>query len=173
MHNTAYIALGSNLPHEGVDGPALLARAASALQAAGWAPRARSGIWRSAAWPPSDQPDYYNAVVGLDPQGVSPQALYAVLREIESRFGRARRERWDARTLDLDIVAMGSLVGTFGEVTLPHPRMHERPFVLAPLTEIAPDWRHPVLDKSASDLLAALPADYRYQRISDFPPPAG
>jgi 2-amino-4-hydroxy-6-hydroxymethyldihydropteridine diphosphokinase len=173
MHNTAFIALGSNLPHEGAEGPALLARAGEALRAAGLAPQTLSGVWRTAAWPPSDQPDYYNAVVGLVPQILSPQALYETLRGIEARFGRQRREQWASRTLDLDIVAMEGLVGEFGGVTLPHPRMHERAFVLAPLAEIAPEWRHPVLGQRAADLLAGLPVDYRCQRISDFPALAG
>ncbi len=169
MYNTAYVALGSNLPFAGVSGPALLARAVSALHSEGLAPRALSGIWQTPAWPPSDQPDYYNAVAELDPQGLSPQPLYARLRAIEQRFGRERRDRWAARTLDLDLIDLNGLVGTFGEVTLPHPRMHERVFVLAPLSEIAPNWRHPISDKSAAELLAALPGECRYQRIEDFP----
>jgi 2-amino-4-hydroxy-6-hydroxymethyldihydropteridine diphosphokinase len=173
MHNTAYIALGSNLPHAGEAGPALLARAASALKAAGHVPIAFSGVWRTAAWPPSDQPDYFNAVIEVEAGSASPRALYESLLAIEVRFGRDRRERWAARTLDLDIVAMGDRAGEFGGITLPHPRMHERAFVLAPLAEIAPGWRHPLLAKTAADLLAGLPVDYRYQRISDFPALAG
>src|SRR5262245_1024670 len=104
MDSTAYIALGSNLPFEGVDSPALLARAAAALQSAGLALGARSGLWRTAAWPPSDQPDYYNAVVAVAAGGQTPQAIYDILRGIEARYGRERREQWAARTLDLDIV---------------------------------------------------------------------
>jgi 2-amino-4-hydroxy-6-hydroxymethyldihydropteridine diphosphokinase len=132
-------------------------------------PRALSGVWETAAWPQSDQPDYCNAVAELDPQGLSPQLLYERLYEIEARFGRARREKWAARTLDLDLIALDELVGRFGEVVLPHPHMHERAFVLAPLAEIAPDWRHPVLAKTAAELLAAVPAGYRYRRTGDFP----
>lgn len=168
MHNVAYIALGSNLPFAGIASPALLARAVAALQAAGLCVKARSGLWRTAAWPPeSPQPDYYNAVVAVDAGPRSPQALYEALREIEARFGRERRERWAARTLDLDIIAMDGAVGTFGALTLPHPRMQDRVFVLAPLVELVPGWRHPALGKTAAELLAALPAGEAYRRVGD------
>lgn len=167
MHCTAYIALGSNLSFEGLDSSALLARAVTALQDAGLCVEARSGIWRTDAWPPnSGQPDYYNAVVAVDVGARSPQAVYALLRAIETRYGRERRERWASRTLDLDIVAMEGVEGEFDGVTLPHPRMHERAFVLAPLAEIVPDWRHPGLHQTASELLAGLAAE-GYRRVSD------
>ena len=169
MH-TAYIALGSNLPFDGMDSPALLARAVSALQASGLQLRACSGIWRTAAWPPSDQPDYYNAVVALDPGERSPQALYELLREIEARYGRERRQKWASRTLDLDIVAVDDLAGTFGAIALPHPHMHERVFVLAPFAEIAADWRHPVLAKTAWELLSELAGASGYHRVGDLGP---
>jgi len=167
MHNIAYIALGSNLPFEGLDSPALLARAVSALQAAGLQLRSWSGVWRTPAWPPSDQPDYFNAVVAADPGERSPQALYESLRAIEARFGRERREKWAARTLDLDIVAIGDLSGAFGAITLPHQHMHERAFVLAPLAEAGPDWRHPVLGRTAAELLIGLGDSAGYRRVAD------
>ena len=163
----AYIALGSNMPFEGASAPRVLARAVSAMQAAGLHPLALSGLWESPAWPPSDQPDYYNAIVALDPAGLSPQQLYAVLRDIELSFGRERRDRWAARTLDLDIVAMEGRAGTFGAITLPHPRMHERAFVLAPMDEVAPAWRHPETGLSPSEMLDLLPSGHRYRRLRD------
>lgn len=169
MHKTAYIALGSNLPFEGTESPALLARAVSALRDVGLQLRAWSGIWRTPAWPPSDQPDYYNALVAVEAGERRPQALYELLREIEARYGRERREKWAARTLDLDIVAIDDLAGTFGDVTLPHPHMHERAFVLAPMAEIAPGWRHPGLAKTARELLADLSDSSGYCRVGDIP----
>lgn len=170
MHNStsAFIALGSNLPFNGVSGAALLAQAAAALRSAGLRLCAASGVWQTAAWPSdSNQPDYVNAVIELDPGSRTPQQLYETLREIEIQFGRDRRERYAARTLDLDIVAMEGSVGSFGELVLPHPRLQERTFVLAPLTEIASEWRHPLLGRTPADFLAEISSRGEYRRIGD------
>lgn len=170
MHNATYVALGSNVAHENVSGPSLLARAVAAMQSAGLSCRKLSGVWQTAAWPPdSGQPDFVNAVVELVPHSLAPQPLYEVLSRIEGSFGRVRRERWAPRTLDLDIVAIDRLAGTFGEVVLPHPHMHERPFVLAPMAEIAPDWRHPILNRTVTEMLASARAGSPDRRLGPFP----
>jgi 2-amino-4-hydroxy-6-hydroxymethyldihydropteridine diphosphokinase len=153
----ALIALGSNIAHAGLSGAALLREAVAALAAAGYRVRGKSSVWETAAWPPSDQPAYANAVVACDVGGRDPAVIMADLLAIERRFGRTRRVRWEARTLDLDLIDLGGLVGDFGEVILPHPRVEDRAFVLAPLAELAPDWRHPVSGQSAQALLVALP----------------
>lgn len=157
----AIVALGTNLPFLGLSGPALIAAAIAALEEAGLIVLARSSPWASRAWPPSDQPDFANAVIAVGPGGRSPQALLTLLFEVETRFGRKRagEARWAARTLDLDLIDYGGAVVDKPGLILPHPRAHQRAFVLAPLAEAAPGWRHPVLEKTAAELLAALPAD--------------
>lgn len=162
----AFIALGANLPFEGKSPAETLARAAAALTGAGLRPLACSSLWETAAWPPSDQPPYVNAVIAFKAAGLEPAPLYAKLRDLETAFGRNRRARWDARTLDLDILAIDGLEGVFGDVELPHPRMTGRAFVLAPLAEIAPDWAHPGDGRTASDLLAALGSAQGYRRLN-------
>ncbi len=168
---TAFIALGANMPFEGVQGPQLLARAVAALGEAGLAPFAVSSVWQTEAWPRGGgQPDYFNAVVESDTAGMTPAALYAALTTIERRFGRERRERWAPRTLDLDILSIDGLAGDFDGILLPHPRMHERAFVLAPLAEIAPGWRHPISGETAVALLAGLAGGYDYRNVGPLSP---
>ncbi|MDX2277008.1 MAG: 2-amino-4-hydroxy-6-hydroxymethyldihydropteridine diphosphokinase [Hyphomonadaceae bacterium] len=169
----AYIALGSNLPHAGVEGPALLEAALRALGEAGLELRRASSIWRTAPWPPAVQNDFHNAAIEVDAGCRGPEAVFELTSAIERAFGRERRARWDARTLDLDLIDFAGLSGTFGPVQLPHPRAHERAFVLAPLAELG--WRHPTLGRTAAELLAALPSGQEAIRIGSFtafcPPP--
>ncbi len=152
--NLAYIALGSNLG----DPLQQLRSAAQQLLRLGEVV-ARSSLYRSPAQGgPPGQPDYLNAVVALDPSPSyhSPLELLRALLAIEQEAGRVRRIRWEARTLDLDLLAMGERILNSPELTLPHPRMMERAFVLAPLCEICPDWRHPKTGGVAEAALAAL-----------------
>ncbi len=157
------VALGANLP--GLDGaPAIetCRRAAVALDGlAGLRLRALSRWWATAPVPPvPGVPDYVNGVALLAPSGTrpDPSALLAALQGIEARFGRTRPYPDAPRTLDLDIIAMGGLVRAAPDPILPHPRMHLRAFVLAPLCEVAPGWVHPVLGQAAGALLAGVDA---------------
>ena len=151
-----FVGLGTNLPHAGLAGPALLRAAVKGLFSTGLMAVRCSSIWETAPWPPSDQAPFCNAVVELDRACLGPQSLFERFLEIERAFGRERREHWGPRTLDLDLLDVEGLVGSFGPITLPHKRVHERAFALAPLAELG--WRHPVLGATAAELLAGLPS---------------
>lgn len=152
------VAIGANLP--GPDGaPALQTcrRAAIALDTmSGVTLKGLSRWYETDPVPPSGQPPYINGVACLT-GSPDPGALLAALQAIENAFGRVRSEPNAARTLDLDIVAIGDMVRAAPDPILPHPRAHLRGFVLAPLLDVAPDWVHPVLNRTAKNLLAALP----------------
>ncbi len=155
----AYVGLGSNLD----DPQAQLRRA---LQALTEIPQTQlvshSGLYRSAPLGGFDQPDYLNAVAALDTQ-LSAPALLAELQAIEQRQGRLRgAQRWQARTLDLDLLLYGDMQLQDAELTVPHPGLPERAFVLYPLQEIAPDLVIPGLGE-LSALIAQCPrADLQY-----------
>ncbi len=154
---TALVALGSNLPGRHGTPLAVCAAAVAALNRGGLRVVRQSGWYRTAPVPASDQPWYANGVV-LVASDLGPAALLAALHGIEADFGRVRLARNQARVLDLDLLAVGSLIHTGPAAPiLPHPRLAERAFVLKPLAEIAPDWVHPVSGIGIDDLIAALP----------------
>ncbi len=118
----------------------------------------RSRWYSSAPFPPSDQPRYVNGVVRAR-TSLSPYDLLVRMQAIEQQFGRVRGAANAARTLDLDIIDVDGLVVQTASLTLPHPRAHLRRFVLMPLRDVAPGWRHPVSGSSVHDQLAGLPVD--------------
>ena len=146
------ISLGSNLPGRFDSCEALLEGAVEALGEVGLAVTARSGWWRSAAWPDPADPSFLNGVVIVETELDAAHVL-AMLHDLEDAFGRQRAEPNAARTLDLDLVAYGRTIST-ADPTLPHPRAHQRLFVMGPLAQIAPDWVHPTLGRTARDLAA-------------------
>lgn len=162
----ALVALGTNMPVRDLAGPSLLAAAVAAMEQVGLRVTARSGVWETDAWPPSDQAPYHNAVVALDVTERDAAALFETLRAIERAFGRERRERWGPRTLDLDILDFDGKAEQVGDLTIPHARLAQRAFVLAPLAEAAPDWRHPVTGRSAAGLLEDLPPGQGVRRVA-------
>lgn len=117
---------------------------------------AESGLYCSAPIPPSGQPPYINGVVRMD-GNPDPAKLLAALHHIEEEAGRVRGEINAARTLDLDLIDVNGLVRNTPDPVLPHPRMHERGFVLHPLAEVAPGWIHPRLRLPVEALIQALP----------------
>ena len=157
VNTLIYIGLGSNLPSPDHGDPTAVVRAAAAeLKRIGLAVVRESGLWRSAPVPRSDQPWFFNAVVAAT-SPLRPSELLEHLHAVEARFGRVRRERNEARVVDLDLLDFEGQVSPAGAVPiLPHPRLAERAFVLRPLAEIAPGWRHPVSGAGIDALLAAL-----------------
>ncbi len=153
----AFIGLGSNLG----DREANLRAAIEALpESDGIEVVAVSGFHETAPVGGPPQPDYLNAAVELRAT-LSPSDLLDRLLAIESRLGRVRLEHWGPRVIDLDLLLYGNRIIDLPHLKVPHPFMHQRRFVLAPLAEIAPDAVHPVLDKSIKELLGSpdLPPD--------------
>jgi 2-amino-4-hydroxy-6-hydroxymethyldihydropteridine diphosphokinase len=159
-----FVAFGANLPSRRYGSPRETCLAALAeLEARGVKIVRRSSFYESAPVPISDQPWYVNGVAQVE-TSLDPAALLAVLHTIERQFGRERRELNEARVIDLDLVSYGGLVRNDPPPVLPHPRMADRAFVLLPLQEIAPGWRHPVSEVSVEELVARLPAGQQIRR---------
>lgn len=154
LNARAYVAIGANLGEPATTVHAALKELA---QIPGVCRMTSSSLYRTAPIGLRNQPDFINAVAALDipdNETMTPHALLAALFEIEARFGRQRSIPNAPRTLDLDLLLYGNQICHDNVLTLPHPRMHERAFVLAPLLEIAPDCRIPG-QGYAADRLAA------------------
>ncbi|SFS20408.1 2-amino-4-hydroxy-6-hydroxymethyldihydropteridine diphosphokinase [Yoonia litorea] len=184
MRQVTLISLGSNdisfwgSPFETVT------RAVAALEALSVAPVRTSRFYKTPAFPKGNGPDFVNAVAEITTD-LTAQKLLDALHAIEAEAGRERSVRWGQRGLDLDLLTFGQAVmpneqaflkwrdlplaaqtsGAPEELILPHPRIQDRAFVLVPMCEIAPDWRHPVFGRTAEALCAALPEDDRAEVV--------
>jgi len=153
IYEDVYIAFGANLSNP----QANFSRGLERLAAQGVGIQAMSGLWQSPAWPPgSAQPDYINAAAKVSFAG-SAAELLAILHAIEAKLGRVRGEKNAARTLDLDLLDFKGQVISTDALTVPHPRMLTRAFVLFPLQQIAPDWRDPQGHQAIDNHIAKLP----------------
>ncbi len=156
------IALGSNLG----DSRTILHQALRCLEMTpGLALQACSPWYRTVALGPP-QPDYLNGCALVQSQ-LAPLALLEELLAIEQQFGRVRRQRWGPRTLDLDLLLVGDQILDLPRLQVPHPRMGDRPFVLVPLADIAPDWRDPHTGCTIRQLLHGLDCSGVYLLASE------
>jgi 2-amino-4-hydroxy-6-hydroxymethyldihydropteridine diphosphokinase len=182
--NVALVAFGSNQTFDGIGPSGVLDAAVEALKAAGFVIRARSKYYNTPAFPAGSGPDFVNAVIKVETGG-DAGAVLAQLHAVEAQMGRQRTQRWGARTLDLDLIAMGDAVlpdaqthqywrelpldvqktATPAQLILPHPRLAERAFVLVPLMDVAPDWVHPVTARSVRQMHDALPQAARAEVV--------
>jgi len=173
--NLHLVALGSNATEREHSNAELLKQAVAEIKAEGLATRRLSRLFSTPAFPAGAGPDFVNAALVVE-SPLPPEEVLAILHRVEASMGRVRRERWGQRVIDLDLLASGERVlpdeaalrdwmalpldeqmrRAPDRLILPHPRMHERGFVLVPLADVAPDWAHPLTGQSVRAMLAAL-----------------
>lgn len=164
-HDLAIIALGSNVG----DSQSILLRAMERLDGLSSRPLLKSSLWQTTPVNcPPGSPMFLNAVVAMVPRATgTPESLLAELLKMEKEFGRkSKKIPNEPRRLDLDLITFGKATRTTKELTLPHPRAHERRFVLQPLSEIAPDLILPGQRKTVAELLAALDTGEKLVRLN-------
>ena len=143
-----YLSLGTNLGNR----RAYLSRAIGLLRKMGHL-FICSSVYETSPWGRVDQPYFLNQVVGLSVLRPA-QVLSQHLRRAEQQLGRSRRQHWGPREIDIDLLYYGNTILNTPTLTLPHPQLHKRLFVLRPMVEVAPTWVHPVFDKTQSELMA-------------------
>ncbi len=155
-HETILIAYGSNLSFGPESASQAFASVVKTLRDRGVIVNKISRLWSSQAWPVASDPPYINAILVVE-SALEPLDLLALLHDVERTCGRVRDGRSNApRTVDLDLIAYGDRVVDGPQLTLPHPRAHERGFVMGPLAEIMPAWVHPVLRETAKNLFTNI-----------------
>ncbi len=170
------VAMGSNEEYAFGGACEIVARAPAALEAAGLKLRAMSELLETPCFPPGHGPDFVNAAA-LFETDLAPERILEVLHRVEAEFRRERHRRWGPRTLDLDLIAVGGVILPGAaelrrwidlppeaqlreapeQLILPHPRLQDRAFVLIPMAQIVPEWRHPLTGKTVRQMLADLP----------------
>lgn len=125
----------------------------------------KSSVYETAAWGKTDQPGFLNLAIGVKTD-VAPLVLLNILLGIEKKMGRVRMERWGERLIDIDIIFYADKIVNDDQLTLPHPEMHKRRFVLEPLNEIAADFVHPILKEKVSSILSNLTDELTVEKIN-------
>lgn len=172
------VALGSNMSNDVGSPSEILHKAVAKLAEMGAVIRAQSRFFRTPAVPAGSGPDFVNAAISITAPWSAPETITR-LHEVEAGLGRRRTARWEQRVIDLDLLAYGDTIrpnvatvrtwmdlpqdkqqeAAPGQLLLPHPRMHQRGFVLVPLCDVAPDWVHPITRRSVTEMCAALPPE--------------
>lgn len=150
------LGLGSNLPNRLLN----LKAAVRLLRDSGLRITRTSDVFETEPWGVTDQPYFLNACLAME-YDRSPHELLALLKALETKIGRTTTRRWGERVIDLDILLMDSLVFEAPDLSIPHPHMHERGFVLIPLAQILPDWLHPVTGRTVAAMAADFPRGVR------------
>lgn len=163
------------------------------VRSQGLTPLSLSSVYSTPAFPAGSGPDFANAVIALEAGALAPAEVLSRLHRVEAALGRERRLRWGARTVDLDLIAMGEAVlpsdavwqfwhdlpperqqqEAPDELILPHPRLQDRAFVLVPMAEIAGGWRHPRNGLTVTEMLARLPEAEKRSVVPLAAPPEG
>ncbi len=178
MSKNILLGLGGNIASEMVPPVETIRSAIFDVAACGLDVAAVSRYYQTPCFPVGAGPDYVNAALRCESE-LEPMEILARLREIEASYGRERRERWGSRTLDIDVLAVDDVVlpdretylswaqldqgaqkqRTPQDLILPHPRLQDRGFVLIPMADVAPDWVHPILKKTVSEMVDELPIE--------------
>jgi 2-amino-4-hydroxy-6-hydroxymethyldihydropteridine diphosphokinase len=176
LRSKAIISLGGNLPLGEMSPRQILMAAMQEVALLMGEQCQVSRLFQTPCFPAGAGPDFVNAAMAVE-TALDPEALLQCLHSVEQKFSRLRKQRWGTRTLDLDLISLGEKVfpdpaihqhwrdlpleqqmsQTPDHLILPHPRMQDRAFVLVPMCDICPEWRHPIFGKTAAELCAALP----------------
>ena len=160
MHKLVYLSLGSNLGdrslnlHQAIDKLGELGEVAAV-----------SSFYDTEPVELTSQPWFLNCVAKLDTEKM-PRQLMAAILGIEQEMGRQRKQPKGPRTIDIDILLFGSSIIDTPSITVPHPKLHQRRFVLEPLAEIAPEVRHPIFKRTVREMRDALPAGQTVKRVA-------
>ncbi|MGF6847205.1 2-amino-4-hydroxy-6-hydroxymethyldihydropteridine diphosphokinase [Chitinophaga sp. W3I9] len=160
--NTAILLIGGNLG----DRTGNLQKAVQLIAETAGEVVQTSALYQTAPWGAVDQPDYLNQGVEIR-TSLDALTLLHTLLEIERKIGRIRQEKWGSRVIDIDLIFYNDSIHSLPDLKVPHPRMHLRRFVLAPLMEIIPDYMHPVLHKTVRELAASCPDTLAANRYQD------